>query len=162
MIIELSFNQENLEGRVSLERGGNIFITLNISQTKQYLLFHDNNDNYSNYTVGICMGFSPKDNKVPRAKKVILSKEILDTKTLDLEFVLNGTELICAVENRISKNIDNFSINPLIKYSQRVKNYYLFFSKLISSRFKKNFYYRLALKELTLLKTFEKYIKILL
>ncbi len=48
------------------------------------------------------MGFSPKDNKVPRAKKVILSKEILDDKRLDLQFILNSVENLPAIENRVA------------------------------------------------------------
>jgi len=159
MMIELSSSKENIEGRVFLEYGGNILITLTISQIKHYFLFHDNNDNYSKYTVGISMGFSKKDNKVPIAKKAVLSKDILDTNMLDLELILNNTEILCAVENRVSKNIDNFEINPFVKYTQRVKNYYLFFSELINKRFKKNFYYRLALKEFnSFRKLFEKVI----
>ena len=149
MIIELtsSIDDEVTQGRVSLESENNIFITLNIDGIKHYFLFHDNNDNLSKYTVGVSMGFSPNDNKVPIAKKVILSKEILDMSILDFEFILNRTEILSAIENRVTKSIDNPIINPLAKYIERLKNYYIFFSNLIYRRFKKNFYYRLALKE---------------
>ncbi|NOZ90201.1 MAG: hypothetical protein GXO60_02825 [Epsilonproteobacteria bacterium] len=160
MKIELSLNQESIKGSVSLLDNGELFITINLTQTKQYLLFHDSNDNYTNYTVGICMGFSPKDNKVPRAKKVILSKEILDTKRLDLHFILNSIEILPAIENRVNKNIDELDHNLLIKYTQRLKRYYLFFQELIKNRFNKSFYYRLALKEFNSFKNlFEKVIK---
>jgi hypothetical protein len=143
MIIELSYNSDIIEGKVSIEANGNIFMTLNIQNSKYYFLFHDNNDNYSKYAVGISMGFSPMDNKVPIAKKVILSKEVLDIKESDLRFILNEAEVMYAIENRVS----NLSINPLLKYTYRLKKYYQFFFDIVNSRFKYNFYYRLALKE---------------
>jgi len=143
MIIELSYNSNIIEGKVSIEANGNIFITLNTPNSKHYFLFHDNNDNYSKYTVGISMGFSPNDNKVPIAKKVILSKEALDIDDINLKLILNEAEIFYALENRVS----NFSINPLLKYTKKLKKYYQFFYKLIDIQFKQNFYYRLALGE---------------
>ncbi len=146
-IIEVEYNNHLYKGTFSLREDNNIFITLQIATNTLYLLFHDNNDSSSNYIVGMSMGYLAKDNKVPRAEKVILAKEKLDTQESELPFILNETESISAIENRLNLNTQGLKINHFVKYSNIFKKYHNLFVRLIAKKFQQNFYYRLAFKE---------------
>ena len=123
----------------------NIFITLQKNDSQLYMLFYDNQDNSSTYITGMSMGYLEYDNKVPMSKKVIFSKELLQNK--ELEFMLNETETLSAIENRFSTNLELFQVNHFMKYVNKLKNYSKFFKRLRKTSYKELFYYRLAFSE---------------
>ncbi len=123
----------------------NLFITLQKDDNQLYMLFHDNQDNSSTYITGMSMGYLSSDNKVPMSKKVIFSKKLLKNK--ELEFMLNETETLLAIENRFSTNLELFQVNHFLKYVNKLKNYSKFFKRLRKTSYKELFYYRLAFSE---------------
>lgn len=135
------------KGTFTLEEGDNIFLTLIIDEIKHYMLFHDNRDSSSLYIVGTAMGYLPKDNKVPIAKKVIFSKKILNTEDTLIVLTLNNTESISTIENRFNPCSIDIIRDYFFKYSINFKNYHTFFNRLIKFNYSQKFYYRLAFKE---------------
>jgi len=135
------------EGTFSLSDENNIFITLCIDTITLYFLFHDNNDRSCPYIVGTSMGYLPHDNKVPRSQKVVFAKEELDEKFFDLQFILNETESISAIENRLNLNFQDVKVTHFVKYANKLKQYFTFFTGLSKDKYKERFYYRLAFKE---------------
>ena len=123
----------------------NLFITIQKDDSELYMLFHDNQDKSSSYITGMSMGYLESDNKVPMAKKVIFSKELLEEK--ELESMLNETETLLAVENRFSTNLKLFKVNHFVKYVNKLKNYSSFFQRLRKTHYKEFFYYRLAFNQ---------------
>jgi hypothetical protein len=145
--ISIEQNQNSHRGTYSLQEDNNIFINMKINNISLYLLFHDNNDSSYTYIVGTSMGYLAKDNKVPRAEKAIFSKEILDTNDIELQFILNETESISAIENRLNLNTQEVKTDYFIKYSNKFKKYHHFFQRLIDKKYQQHFYYRLAFRE---------------
>ena len=123
----------------------NLFITIQKNDNQLYMLFHDNQDNSSTYITGMSMGYLESDNKVPMAKKVIFSKEVLKSK--ELESMLNETETLLAIENRFSTNLKLFQVNHFVKYVNKLKNYSNFFQRLRKTHYREFFYYRLAFNQ---------------
>ncbi len=134
----------------------NIFITIYKNDTPLYMLFYDNQDNSSIYIAGMSMGYLESNNKVPMSKKVIFSKELLETK--ELEFMLNETEILSTIENRFNINLELFQVNHFVKYFNKLKNYSNFFKRLRDTSYKEFFYYRLAFSEFYALKELFKHI----
>ena len=132
-------------GNFNLTQDNNIFITLSIDENTRYFLFHDNQDKSSNYIVGMSMGYFAKDNKTPCSQKVIFSKEKLQENTLSLHFILNETQTLSAIENRLHHQ--EFNKNPLIKYAKKFQKYLNFFNKLKQKEYQRYFYQRLAFRE---------------
>jgi len=147
IIITLQRKEKEYQGTFSLEEDNNIFLTLRVNNITLYMLFHDSKDNSCLYTVGTSMGYLAKDNKVPRAEKVIFSKELLDKDDTLLHFILNETESISAVENRINPNSSELAQAYCSKYTDRLREYHTFFSRLIQKKYHQNFYHRLAFRE---------------
>jgi hypothetical protein len=147
--IIITVEQGNLiyKGTFSLEEGNNVFLTLKVEGITLYFLFHDSKDSSCVYIVGTSMGYLVKDNKVPRAEKVIFSKERLDSEDILLQFVLNETESISAIENRLNPNSSEITTDYFSKYTSKFKKYHNFFSRLIVKKYHQNFYYRLAFRE---------------
>jgi len=145
--ISIEHNQNIYKGTYSLQEDNNIFINMKIEKISLYLLFHDNNDSSCTYIVGTSMGYLAKDNKVPRAEKVIFSKELLDKENIELQFILNETESISAIENRLNIHTEEVKTDYFVKYSNKFKKYHHFFSRLVQKKYQQNFYYRLAFKE---------------
>jgi len=145
--ITIEQNQNIYTGTYALQEDHNIFISMKIEKISLYLLFHDNNDSSCTYIVGTSMGYLAKDNKVPRAEKAIFSKELLDTENIELQFILNETESISAIENRLNLNMEEVKTDYFVKYSNKFKKYHNFFNRLIQKKYYQNFYYRLAFKE---------------
>ena len=143
-ILSLEKNSKRYKANFQLS-DNNIFITLQKNDSQLYMLFHDNQDNSSTYITGMSMGYLESDNKVPMSKKVIFSKKVLEIKELD--FMLNETETLSAIENRFSTNLELFQINHFVKYVNRLKSYSIFFKRLRDSSYKEFFYYRLAFSE---------------
>jgi hypothetical protein len=146
-IITVERENNLYSGTFSLSDENNIFMTLCIDGITSYFLFHDNNDTSCPYIVGTSMGYLPQDNKVPRSQKVIFSKEKLDEKAFDLQFILNETESISAIENRLNLNFQEVKITHFVKYANKLKQFFIFFENLSRQRFKEHFYYRLAFRE---------------
>jgi len=147
IIITVEQGSQTYEGTFLLEEDNNVFLTLKVEGITLYLLFHDSKDNSCSYIVGTSMGYLLKDNKVPRAEKVIFSKETLDKKDIVLQFILNETEAISAIENRLNPNRSELIGEYFSKYTDKFKTYHTFFSRLIVNKYHQNFYYRLAFRE---------------
>ena len=147
IIISVEQGSCTYQGTFSLEEDNNVFLTLKVEGITLYLLFHDSKDNSCPYIVGTSMGYLVKDNKVPRAEKVIFSKEKLDKEDILLQFILNETEAISAIENRLNPNSDELTTEYFSKYTNKFKKYHNFFSRLVSNMYYQNFYYRLAFRE---------------
>jgi hypothetical protein len=147
--VSITLEQESTfyKGTFSMREGNNIFLTLTIEKITLYMLFHDNNDSSCNYVVGTSMGYLPNDNKVPIAQKVIFSKAKLDTEEMELQLILNETECISTIENRLNLNSDEVKSDYFMKYNYKFKKYHRFFVRLICQKYQQNFYHRLAFKE---------------
>jgi len=146
-IITVERDRQFYQGTFSFSEENNIFITLSINNITLYFLFHDNNDRSCPYIVGTSMGYLPHDNKVPRSQKVVFAKEKLDEKFFDLQFILNETESISAIENRLNLNFQDVKVTHFVKYANKLKQYFTFFTGLSKEKYKERFYYRLAFKE---------------
>jgi hypothetical protein len=147
IIITLEQEEKIYKGTFSLEEGNNVFLTLRVDNITRYMLFHDSKDSSCVYIVGTSMGYLAKDNKVPRAEKVIFAKEKLDKDELLLQFILNETESISAIENRLNPNSSSTTSEHFFKYTSKFKKYHTFFSRLIRKKYHQNFYHRLAFRE---------------
>jgi hypothetical protein len=147
VVITVEIENQEYSGTFSLSDENNIFITLCIDNITLYFLFHDSNDSGCPYIVGTSMGYLPYDNKVPRSQKVVFAKEELDEKYFDLQFILNETESISAIENRLNLNFQEVKVTHFVKYANKLKQYFNFFTTLSQEKYKERFYYRLAFKE---------------
>jgi len=147
VIISIEQGEKMYKGTFSLEEDNNIFLTLRIDNSTLYMLFHDSKDSSCSYIVGTSMGYLVKDNKVPRANKAVFSKEKLDKEAISLQFILNETESISAIENRLNPHSSEMLSEPFFKYTNKFKKYHDFFSRLVRKNYSQNFYYRLAFKE---------------
>jgi hypothetical protein len=157
VFIKLQKNEKIYNGTFKLTDNNNIFITIDIENNTNYILFHENNDHSTPYIVGISMGYRKEDNMVPRSKKIIFSKEKLKVNEIDILFILNETEFLSTFENRLNLNIHEIKVNHFIKYSNKFKKYSNFFQKLRKGIYKQRFYYRLAFREFySLQKLFKK------
>jgi len=155
--ITLERNNSFYRGVFLLSDENNIFITLQINQITIYLLFHDSNDKSCPYIVGTSMGYLSDDNKVPLSQKVIFSREMLDQELFDLQFILNETESIRAIENRFNLNSSEVKVPHFKKYTNKLKQYVEFFTRLSQTKYRQFFYYRLAFKEFYIIqKLFQK------
>ncbi len=140
----LEKNKQSFRAKIQI-LDNNIFIILQKEDSQLYMLFHDNQDSKTTYITGMSMGYLESDNKVPMSKKVIFSKKTLKTK--ELEFLLNEAEILLAIENRFSLNLELFEVNHFIKYVNKLKSYSNFFKRLRKSSYREFFYYRLAFIE---------------
>jgi len=147
IIITLEREDKIYKGTFSLEEDNNVFLTLRVDNNTLYMLFHDSQDRSCDYIVGTSMGYLARDNKVPRSEKVIFSKEKLDKEALFLQFILNETESIASIENRLTPNISEVLTEPFLRYTNKFKRYHTFFSRLITKNYSQNFYHRLAFRE---------------
>jgi hypothetical protein len=145
--ITLQENEKVYDGTFKLTDDNNIFITIDIKNNTDYILFHETNDHATSYIVGISMGYRREDNMVPRSKKIIFSKEKLETNEIDILFILNETEFLSTYENRLNLNIHEIKINHFIRYANKFKKYSNFFQRLRKGTYKQSFYYRLAFRE---------------
>ena len=151
-LITLQRNDKNYEGTFKFTDDKNIFITINVHNNTNYILFHDNNDNTAPYIVGVSMGYLVEDNLVPRSQKIIFSKDILEIESLDVLFTLNETEILSTIENRLNLHSQEVRVNHFVKYANKLKSYSNFFKELRESSYKESFYHRLAFRELYALK----------
>ena len=146
-IITIKHQNIHYKGTFTLSDENNIFITLRVKDSTQYLLFHDNNDSSCPYIIGTAMGYSIQDNKVPKAQKMIFSTKVLNEEKDNIKFILNETESISAVENRLNLNFEELKVTHIFKYANKLKLFVNFFKRLSITHYQKQFYYRLAFKE---------------
>ncbi len=146
---ELLLKKEEKEyhGTFKLTDDSNILISITTANNTLYMLFHESHDTSSLYTVGVSMGYLHNDNKVPRSQKLVFSKALLKEQQIELEFMLNETEVISAIENRLNLHSQEVKVNHFVKYANKLKRYSDFFKHLRHSSFEQNFYYRLAFRE---------------
>jgi len=147
IIITLEQEGKLYYGTFSLEEDNNVFLILRIETITLYMLFHDSKDSSCSYLVGTSMGYLAKDNKVPRSEKVVFSKEKLDKEDILLQFILNETEALSTIENRIHPNYSEITTEHFLKYTTKFKKYHNFFSRLIKKKYYESFYHRLAFRE---------------
>jgi hypothetical protein len=146
-LITLKKREREYEAEFQLSYDNNIFIRFNSEEKPLYMLFHDDNDLSLEYLVGICMGYSKVDNKVPRSQKVLFSKQVLQKEVSELSFLLNETETLSAIENRLNLTSQELKVDPFVKYVNKFKAYCSFFERLRNTSYHENFYYRLAFRE---------------
>lgn len=144
--IALEYKDNHYRGTFAFHDTDNIFITMSRDSVTYYLLFHDNRATNTNYIVGTAMGHLPTDNHIPHAQKAILAKDRV-TDTISLQFILNEAETISAIENRFNPTLQEVKISPFVRYHTQFKKYHKLFSRLLSKKFRQNFYYRLAFRE---------------
>ena len=147
VIITLEQESTLYTGTFTIDEENNIFIKIKIQKRTLYLLFHDTKDHSRTYIVGTSMGYRVNDNKVPISQKILFAKEKLNTKDIELSFILNVTESISAIENRLNFNSQEVKINHFVKYASKFKKYHQFFTYLLSQKYHQHFYYRLAFRE---------------
>jgi hypothetical protein len=150
--ITLQKDGQEYEGTFELTHENNIFISMKLNNNTSYILFHESNDHAIAYIVGVTMGYAREDNIVPRSQKIIFSKEKLDVNKTDIQFILNETEVLTTLENRLNLNFHDIKINHFVKYSNVFKKYSNFFRSLRKSSYQQSFYYRLAFREFYALK----------
>jgi len=102
------------------------------------------------YLVGVGIGIADINQKIPIAKKVILTKEKID-KTHELYLALNETEVIFAEEHsyKFEKDNQDFRLNHLQKYIKKIDNINTLFQNLSQQNLynQNSFYEQLAIKE---------------
>jgi len=151
-LIVLQRDGQKYEGTFKLTDENNIFITIEVHNNTSYILFHESSDRATEYIVGVNMGYLREDNMVPRSQKIIFSKKELDVKKADIIFILNETEILTTLENRLNLNFQEIKVNHFVKYANKFNRYSDFFRRLRKSSYQQNFYYRLAFREFYALK----------
>jgi len=110
--------------------------------------------NRPNYLVGVISGFAELNEKIPRAKKVVLTKDkVKDFNNLYL--TLNETEIIYAEENiyKYNFNSSDYYKNHFNKYANKLDKLDSFFTNCTKNGFFASAYYQLAFRELHSLNT---------
>jgi len=152
----------------------NFEYTGKITYKKSKLILQlENNWNYSiilsnlefvnrkpDYLVGVISGFSELNEKIPRAKKVVLTKDKVEDFN-SLYLTLNETEMIYAEENiyRYNLNSSDYYKNHFNKYANKLDKLDSFFTNCTKSGIFASAYYQLAFRELNSLNTVFKNIK---
>ncbi len=126
-------------------------IILQFENGDDYISAIFNTDLISNqtiYLVGIGVGIADINQKIPVAKKVVLTKDLVE----DIEylyFFLNETEIISAKENsyKFKYNDKEFEVSYFEKYIKKIKRLNGLFENLLKLEKYNSFYEQLALKE---------------
>jgi len=50
------------------------------------------------------------------------------------KFILNETESIVAIENRLTPNLSEILSEPFLRYTNKLKRYHTFFSRIVTKR----------------------------
>jgi len=133
---------------------------INIYNNKIILKFDNNNDYISaifntdlinsrtKYLVGVGIGIADVNQKIPTAKKVILTKEKIKNYN-ELYLGLNETEIIRAEENsyKFEDERKEYQSNHLKKYIKKINGINSLFQNLSKQNFYNSFYEQLAFKE---------------
>jgi len=107
-------------------------------------------NNHSRYLVGIGIGIADINQKIPIAKKVILSKEKLEDLN-ELYLTLNESEILSAEENLYDYKYHDRDINAnhFDKYAKKIDRLHHLFTNLSEKEKYNSFYYQLGFKELS-------------
>ncbi len=105
-------------------------------------------NNRTKYLVGVGIGIADINQKIPIAKKVILTKGKIEDYD-ELYLVLNEIEIIRTRENSYKFEKDNrdFKLNHLKKYIKKIDNINTLFQNLSKQNFYNTFYEQLAFRE---------------
>ena len=103
---------------------------------------------HTKYLVGVGVGIADINQKIPVAKKVILTKEKIEDMN-EIYLTLNETEMISSKENSYKFKHNNKNLDPshLEKYIKKVSRVNLLFKKLLKQQKYSSFYEQLAFKE---------------
>lgn len=132
------------------------------TNNKIILTFENNNDYISAifntdlinsrtmYLLGVAIGISDSNQKIPVAKKAILTKEPIENLN-ELYLTLNETETISAKENyyRLKNSEEDLTPNHLEKYIKKIEHLNTLFQNLTQQGYYDSFYEQLAFKELS-------------
>ena len=89
------------------------------------------NSVYNNILYGVGIGINSKNQKIPVAKKVVLTESMMDEDEIKRHYlILNETQLIEADENLYNFDGWRLDINYLVRYKKIINNLHGFFSKL--------------------------------
>jgi hypothetical protein len=105
--------------------------------------------NQNEYLVGVGIGISSFNKMIPIAKKVVLSKELIDDIS-NLYLTLNETEILVAKENTFKLNYhhkNSFQENHLSKYINKINKINNLFKTLNKENIFNSFYQKLTFKE---------------
>ncbi len=142
-------------------KNGNIVLTFENNNDYVFTLFNINLINSNvDYLVGVGIGISDINEKIPVAKKAILSKNIIEDVN-QIYTIINETEVISAKENSYSLNYydKNYYREHLIKYGEKIDNLNSLFRNLSQQKTFNNFNLQLIFREFSAInKIFKKVI----
>ena len=127
-------------------------IILSFENSSDYISAIFNTDlinDYSKYLVGVGVGIADINQKIPVAKKVILTKEKIED-IYTIYPILNEIEIISAEENsyELKKyNNKDYNLSHLEKYIEKIARLDKLFKKLLQQGYFTSFYEQLAFKE---------------
>jgi hypothetical protein len=130
-------------------------------QNNKIILRFENRDDYisaifntdlinkhTKYLIGVGIGIADINQKIPVAKKVLLTKEKIEDSE-ELYLILNETEIVSAEENsyKFKHNDRDFNPSHLEKYITKIERLNRLFKKLSEQQNYSSFYEQLAFKE---------------
>ena len=125
-------------------------IILSFENSDDYISAIFNTDlinNHSKYLVGVGIGIADINQKIPVAKKVVLSKERINNID-ELYLTLNESEILTADENLYKLRYDRDSdMSHFEKYASKIDRVHRLFSTLSEQKKFNDFYYQLGFKE---------------
>jgi len=136
------------KGKIKYQ-GNKIILTFQNSDDYISAIFNtDLVNNHSRYLVGIGIGIADINQKIPIAKKVILSKEKLEDLN-ELYLTLNESEILSAEENLYDYKYHDRDINAnhFDKYAKKIDKLHNLFTNLSKQNIYNDFYYQLGFKE---------------
>jgi hypothetical protein len=144
-----SLNIDSYKGTLKLHENK---LIISFSNSKDYISAIFNLElinRHTKHVVGVVIGIADFNEKIPVAKKVILTKRAVEDIN-ELYLLLNETEIISAKENayKFRHNDKNFIPSHLEKYINKIDGLNKLFEKLQKDGYFGSFYEKLALKEL--------------
>ena len=126
-------------------------IILSFENSDDYISAIFNTDlinNHSKYLVGVGIGIADINQKVPVAKKVILSRVRVEDIE-ELYFTLNECEILSADENlyRLKYQDRDSEVSHFKKYAKKIDSIHHLFTTLSTHKKYNDFYHQLAFKE---------------
>ena len=118
-------------------------------------------NNHTKYLVGVGIGIADINQKIPVAKKVVLTKEKIEDSE-ELYLILNETEIISAEENsyKFKHNDRDFNPSHLDKYITKIERLNILFEKLLKQQEYNSYYEQLAFKEFSAINSIFQKIKV--
>ncbi len=105
-------------------------------------------NSHTKYLVGVGVGIVDRNQKIPIAKKVILTKELIED-TSELYLSLNEAEMIYATENsyKFKRHDDKYLTNYFKDFIQKIDRLDTLFQNLLKQNIYNSFYKQLAIRE---------------